>query len=88
MLRRDDLSMTHRKIIRTTLVAAAAAASLMACDPVSDMVADRCQEDEVFVPAQFDPDPGESQYICVVLDDFADAASIQRLDDIVEARQG
>lgn len=42
-----------------------------------------CQEDEILAPVEYG---ATTRYVCVTLDDFADPASIARLDAIVERR--
>jgi hypothetical protein len=66
-------------------IAASAAVLLASCD-FGEAGVVRCQEDEVAVVAP-DSNPNHGlTWVCVVLDDFADADSIARLDAILAER--
>lgn len=52
-------------------------------------VVEACSEDAVLVPLNYEPTNSDfaSTYICVVLDDFANDATIRRLDRYMEWRR-
>ncbi len=52
--------------------------------PQESIVYEQCEEDEILVPVTYG---NPTHYACFVLDDFADPASIARLDALMETRR-